>query len=228
MEHALDNPVWNALLTGNQALALGDELARVLPRDVGAFAGLADYSPRAFARLHELVPAGALAILFTAEPIVLPAGWQPRLHRELLQLVYDLPTAPAVDSSQLVALQEPDVPAMVALTALTNPGPFLARTIAFGGYYGVFQEGQLVAMAGQRLQPSPYTEISAVCTHPAYLGRGYANQLVRFQVGRIIAAGCTPFLHVYEDNTPAYPLYLKLGFRLRKRLHVYVLEQQPA
>ncbi|OON68882.1 GNAT family N-acetyltransferase [Hymenobacter sp. CRA2] len=226
MEHPLDNPIWNALLTGNQPLAIGDELARVFPRDVGAFAGLAGYSPQAFARLHELAPVGAPTILFTAEPISLPMGWQQRLHRELLQLVYPHPEAPAVDSHNLVALEEQHIPAMLALTALTSPGPFLDRTIVFGGYYGVFQDGQLVAMTGQRLQPSPYTEISAVCTHPAHLGHGYANQLVRHQIGRILAAGRTPFLHVYEDNLPAYPLYLKLGFQLRKRMHVYVLEKQ--
>ncbi|MBX0290638.1 GNAT family N-acetyltransferase [Hymenobacter sp. HSC-4F20] len=225
MEHPLDNPIWNALRTGNQPLAIGDELARVLPREVGAFAGLADYSPRAFARLHELSPAGAPTVLFTADPISLPPGWQQLMHKELAQLVYPQPDVPAVDSSHLVDLQEQDVPAMRALTGLTNPGPFLARTIDFGGYYGIFQNGQLVAMAGQRLQPSPYTEISAVCTHPAYLGRGYANLLVRHQVARILAAGSTPFLHVYEDNTPAYALYQKLGFQLRQRLHVYVLEK---
>jgi predicted GNAT family acetyltransferase len=71
----------------------------------------------------------------------------------------------------------------------------------------------------------PYVEISAVCTHPAHLGRGYAGLLVRYQLGRLLAAGHTPFLHVYEDNTTAYALYQKLGFQLRKRLHVHVLEK---
>lgn len=225
MAHPLDNPIWHALRTGNQPLALGDDLARVLPREVGAFAGLAEYSPHAFTQLRELVPAGAPVVLFTAEPLALPSSWNLLFHKELLQLVYPLPEAPAVASPALVALGEPDVPAMVALTALTNPGPFLARTIDFGGYHGIFQDSQLVAMAGQRLQPTSYTEISAVCTHPNYLGRGYARQLVQQQLGRILAAGRTPFLHVYEDNTPAYTLYVKLGFELRQRLHVYVLEK---
>jgi ribosomal protein S18 acetylase RimI-like enzyme len=228
MAHPLDNPIWNALRTGNQPLALGNDLARVLPREVGAFAGLAEYSPRAFTQLRELVPAGAPVVLFTAEPLALPSGWNLLFHKELLQLVYPLPEAPVVASPAPVALGELDVPAMVALTALTNPGPFLARTIDFGGYHGIFQDSQLVAMAGQRLQPTPYTEISAVCTHPNYLGRGYARQLVQQQLGRILTAGRTPFLHVYEDNTPAYTLYLKLGFELRQRLHVYVLEKPPS
>jgi predicted GNAT family acetyltransferase len=226
MEHPLDNPIWHALQTGNQALALGDHQARLLPRDIGAFAGLADYSPSAFARLHELAAPAAPTVLFTANPIAVPVGWKLLLHRELLQLVYPLATAPAIDNPNLVALREEDVPAMLDLTALTNPGPFLPRTIAFGEYYGIYEDGQLVAMAGQRLQPLPYAEISAVCTHPGHLGKGYANQLMRLQLSRILAAGCTPFLHVYEDNTNAYALYQKLGFRLRKPIHVYVIEPQ--
>ncbi|WP_167855055.1 GNAT family N-acetyltransferase [Hymenobacter wooponensis] len=224
--HLLDNPIWNALCTGNLSLSIGDKLARVMPRDMGAFAGLAEYSPEAFSRLHALSPSGAPTVLFTPEPLVIPVGWKLHLHKELLQLVYPLAEAPPVDNTGLVALQETDVPAMQALTALTNPGPFLARTIAFGGYFGIFQHRQLVAMAGQRLQPSPYTEISAVCTHPEYLGRGYARQLVQHQVRYILAAGNTPFLHVFEDNSRAYALYQQLGFRLRKQLHVYVLEKQ--
>lgn len=226
MEHPLDNPIWYALRTGNASLAIGDGLARVLPRDVGAFAGLADYSTRAWDHLRQLAPLGAPTVLFTAEPVALPQEWKLLLHKELLQLVYPHAIAPAVDTRNVVALQEHDVPAMLALTALTAPGPFLARTIDFGGYHGVFQDKQLVAMAGQRLQPSPYTEISAVCTHPAYHGRGLARRLVHQQLSLIMAAGHTPFLHVYEDNTPAYTLYQQLGFALRKRLHVYVLEQQ--
>jgi predicted GNAT family acetyltransferase len=223
--HLLDNPIWHALRTGNEPLAIGDELARVLPRDIGAFAGLAEYSPAAWHRLHELSPAGAPTVLFTAEPLAPPAGWQLQFHKELLQLVYPQPTAPTVADERLVALNASDIPAMLALTALTNPGPFLPRTLLFGGYYGIFREGQLVAMAGQRLHPVPYVEISAVCTHPAHLGRGYAGLLVRYQLGRLLAAGHTPFLHVYEDNTTAYALYQKLGFQLRKRLHVHVLEK---
>jgi len=226
--HLLDNPIWHALRTGNEQLAIGDELARVLPRDIGAFAGLAEYSPAAWRRLHELSPAGAPTVLFTAQPLAPPAGWQLRFQKELLQLVYPQPTAPAVADERLVALHAPDIPAMLALTALTNPGPFLPRTLLFGGYYGIFQDGQLVAMAGQRLHPVPYVEISAVCTHPAYLGRGYAGLLVRHQVGRLLAAGHTPFLHVYEDNTAAYALYQNLGFQLRKRLHVHVLEKEAS
>ncbi|WP_324679283.1 GNAT family N-acetyltransferase [Hymenobacter sp. GOD-10R] len=225
MEHILDNPIWNALTTGNKHLAVGNEQARYLPKDIGAFAGLSDYSENAFARLHEISPFGAPAVLFTADTAI-PAGWKLLMQKELLQMVYEQPTTPDLGPTEVKALHDQDIPAMIALTALTNPGPFLARTIAFGGYHGIFQDGQLVAMAGQRLQPTPYTEISAVCTHPDYLGKGYAGQLLRHQIGIIRAAGNTPFLHVFADNTNACGLYEKLGFQTRKQLQVYVLEKQ--
>lgn len=197
---------------------------------MGAFAELAATSPEAFARLHELAPPAAPVVLFTAAPLSLPASWQLLLHKELLQLVYPLPTAPPppLAAPGPVALHEADVPAMLALTALTNPGPFLPRTIDFGGYYGFFHNGQLVAMAGQRLQPLPYVELSAVCTHPEHLGQGYAHRLLLHQLSGMLAAGHTPFLHVYEDNAPACALYYKLGFELRRRLHVYVLEKRAS
>jgi predicted GNAT family acetyltransferase len=79
-------------------------------------------------------------------------------------------------------------------------------------------------MAGQRLQPYPYTEVSAVCTHLAYTGKGYGAKLVRSQVCKIIATSRVPFLHVYPENTAAR-LYEKLGFEVRKQMVVYVLEK---
>ncbi|GGF08060.1 GNAT family N-acetyltransferase [Hymenobacter cavernae] len=226
MEHILDNPIWNALLTGNQHLAIGNEQARYLPKDIGAFAGLSNYSGSAFASLYEISPFGAPAVLFTAGAVTIPASWKILVQKDLLQMVYQSPTAPALGRTELVALHDQDIPAMRTLTALTNPGPFLARTIVFGSYYGIFQDGQLVAMAGQRLQPTPYTEISAVCTHPDYTGKGYAAQLMRHQIGLILAAGHTPFLHVFADNANACALYEKLGFQTRRQLQVYVLEKQ--
>ncbi|OUJ74768.1 GNAT family N-acetyltransferase [Hymenobacter crusticola] len=226
MEHVLDNPIWNALTTGNEHLAVGNGQARYLPKDIGAFAGLSNYSESAFASLHEIAPDGAPTVLFTAGAVSIPTGWKILVQKDLLQMVYPQPAAPALGHSELVALHNQDIPAMIALTALTNPGPFLTRTIEFGSYYGIFRDGQLVAMAGQRLQPTPYTEISAVCTHPNYLGKGYANQLLRHQIGLILAAGRIPFLHVFADNTNAWGLYEKLGFQTRKQLQVYVLEKQ--
>jgi ribosomal protein S18 acetylase RimI-like enzyme len=117
----------------------------------------------------------------------------------------------------LVRLGSDDVPAMRDLVARTRPGPFLPRTIATGTYLGVVEDGALVAMAGERLHPPGYTEISAVCTDAAHRGRGFATRLVLAVAAGVRARGEVPFLHAAADNTNAIRLYVRLGFRLRAR-----------
>jgi predicted GNAT family acetyltransferase len=114
---------------------------------------------------------------------------------------------------------------MLALTQLTKPGPFLTKTIDFGDYFGFFSEGKLVSMAGSRLSPSPYTEVSAVCTHPNFLGQGISKKVMPFVLHAIQQRGKIPFLHLYPDNTPALRLYTSLGFVSRAMLRVYLLEK---
>ena len=114
---------------------------------------------------------------------------------------------------------------MLALTKLTNPGPFASRTIDFGHYYGVFDGGKLVAMAGQRMHIEDYTEISAVCTHPDYLGRGYAKQLLLGQIHRMRAAGNIPILHVRKNNERAVKVYESIGFTPRTTIHFNILQK---
>jgi predicted GNAT family acetyltransferase len=115
---------------------------------------------------------------------------------------------------------------MLALTKLTNPGPFVEKTIDFGHYRGVFEGDQLVAMAGQRLHIFDYAEISAVCTHPDHLGRGYARQLLLHHIHRIRAASKIPFLHVRYDNYRAIKVYESLGFSKRTELFFYILQKK--
>ena len=114
---------------------------------------------------------------------------------------------------------------MLSLTKLTNPGPFLERTIEFGHYRGIFDGEELVAMAGQRMHSFNYAEISAVCTHPDYLGRGYARQLLLNQAQRIQAEGNIPYLHVLSTNERALKVYTGLGFVTRKEMYFYVLQK---
>jgi predicted GNAT family acetyltransferase len=116
---------------------------------------------------------------------------------------------------------------MLALTKLTQPGPFLPRTIELGSYFGMRESGSLLAMAGERLHLTGFTEVSAVCTHPDFRGRGYSNALMSAVISGIMRRGETPFLHVKTEN-PAVHLYQKLGFKVRAQLHLVVIRYGPS
>jgi predicted GNAT family acetyltransferase len=127
----------------------------------------------------------------------------------------------------IVALTAAHVPQMLALVELTQPGPFRPRTIELGDYYGVFADGRLIAMAGERLQTPDFTEISAVCTHPAARGRGLAGSLTRHVARGILDRGQRPILHVAEHNHNAKRVYERLGFVVRRRLE-FVAARTPS
>lgn len=221
--HVLDHPIVHALMTGNKQFAHGNDSVKFFPAEVAPFAGMLSYTPASFDQLYQMaVDKEAFFIVFTPEEIEIPAPWQLITTMSLYQMVYTGPALIEKETDAIVPLSEKDVPAMLALTRLTNPGPFRERTIELGNYTGIFADGQLVAMAGQRLQPLPYIEISAVCTHPDYTGRGYAGQLIREQIRRIQVQGGIPFLHSKQDNEGAIRLYEKLGFTVCRVNYAYV------
>lgn len=225
MQHILDNPIWNALNTGNRKLTTGDDKAKLLKPEIGIFAGLKENSTEDLMSLREKTSFDAVAVLFVPTEISIPDEWQILVKKPLLQMVY-LHKTPPRERTAVAELTETHIDAMLALTALTEPGPFLRRTIDFGNYRGLFEGEQLIAMAGQRLQPDPYVEISAVCTHPDHLGKGYAGMLVSNQIHDILERSGVPFLHVLPENQAAYRLYLKLGFEVRKEMLCYVLKKE--
>jgi predicted GNAT family acetyltransferase len=128
-----------------------------------------------------------------------------------------------IDSRKLTAA---DVPQMVALAELTEPGPFRERTIELGHFVGVFRESNLAAMSGERLKLPGLTEVSAVCTHPDYRGQGYARALMSEGIHNILDRGETPFLHVRTSNRGAIGLYESLGFAIRRTLCLAVLRNE--
>ncbi|WP_037888266.1 GNAT family N-acetyltransferase [Streptomyces sp. NRRL S-87] len=213
--HALDNPVWAALSGPHRRFAqsAGPLAARYAP-DVAPFNALADPAdPRAWADLAALVGPGGTATL--AGRFAPPAGWEQVGSLEGVQLVdAGVRAEPAPEA---VPLGPADVPEILELIALTRPGPFLPRTVELGTYLGIRERGRLVAMAGERLRPPGWTEISAVCTHPDHRGRGLATRLVRAVAAGIRERGDTPFLHTAATNTGAIRLYESLGFALRRR-----------
>jgi predicted GNAT family acetyltransferase len=217
----LDNPVWHALSTAQSGLAQGNGLAKRFPTDVSPFGALIDQSAAAYQALEEIFPGAITALAIEAEPI-LPANWEMVLSGEMYQMICETP-AHLDDRQAFRELTKADVPEMMALTKLTEPGPFLPRTIELGTYLGVHDAGTLVAMAGERLHPTGFTEISAVCTHPHYRGRGYGNALMSAMISCITNRGEIPFLHVKTENA-AIHLYEKLGFKVRAQLHLAVIK----
>ncbi|MGW0167864.1 GNAT family N-acetyltransferase [Streptomyces sp. NPDC003343] len=212
--HVLDNPALTSL-TGPHA-HFAERRGRVLryPLDVSPWVGLPD-EPGAddWADLAALAGPGAEAPIpgFGGQ---VPEGWEVTFALDGVQLVDD--GLAAVPDAEAVRLTHADVPGMLDLVERTRPGPFLPRTIELGTYLGIRRDGALIAMAGERLHPPGWTEISAVCTDPAFRGQGLATRLILAVAHGIRERGETPFLHTAAENTNAIRLYESLGFRLRR------------
>ena len=222
-DHPLDRPVWNTLTTRQAGLALGDARAQRFRPEVNLFGAAADGAFASLAALAGLVPvAGVLGLVEAAPHPPVPAT---RIvsARPIEQMVLTRLDTRAVDAA-IVPLGSADVPEMLALTALTAPGPFFAETYLQGGYLGVRAQGRLVAMAGQRMKPPGFIEVSAVCTHPAHRGQGLARARMQAVSAPTVARGEAAFLHSYADN-PAIRLYESLGFHHRATMTYTVLER---
>jgi ribosomal protein S18 acetylase RimI-like enzyme len=214
--HPLDNPV-RASLTGVHArLALSKGRVARYPADVSPFAALpAEPSQDDWADAASLVRPGESVAFPVGRPSP-PAGWEVTWLGEGVQLV--AAGLAAETDPEAVVLGPADVPDMLSLTERTKPGPFLPRTIELGRYLGIRRDGQLIAMAGERLRPPGWTEISAVCTDPAWRGHGLASRLTRAVAAGITARGETPFLHAVTTNVSAIRLYKELGFAVRREV----------
>jgi ribosomal protein S18 acetylase RimI-like enzyme len=213
---ALDNAVWHALSTCHAPIAEVVGAARRYPPDVSVFGAIDGFNTDSWASLRQLVEPGGSTVLFRREIGEVPPGWRVLLEGTGNQFV-----APALapvegsDPPPIVALGPEHAEQMVALAALTRPGPFGARTYELGQFAGVIEDGRLIAMAGERFHLAGYTEISAVCTDPDARGRRLAAHLTHHVAARIQERGETPFLHVAEGNDGARRVYERLGFTLR-------------
>lgn len=221
----LDRPIWSALTTRQMHLAEGGPRALRYPVDMTPFADMVDMSAASFAALGDLMSASQVAALFTPDPVDVPAGFKVVLAETGEQMIGSPADSPLRDA-EIVTLGAADVPAMMALTELTKPGPFAARTHQLGMFLGIRIDGELVAMTGERMKPGKFTEMTAVCVHPDYRGRGYAQALLAAVARQIEARGEIPFLHVFSHNTSAIALYQRQGMTIRRRLHVTVLMKQ--
>ena len=215
-QHPLDRPVWSAFTSRQSHLALVDGPALRVHPDFGLFAATADDAPESLAALGRLVRAhgGEVGLVERIDPPPVPGATV--VSRALCwQMTAEALAEPKPVDFAIAPLSDADGPDMLALATLTKPGPFFWRTHQLGEFVGVKIDGRLVAMAGERMRPEGFTEVSGVCVHPDRRGRGYAARLMLHVAGKILARGETPFLHSYADNAGANALYQALGFRLR-------------
>jgi ribosomal protein S18 acetylase RimI-like enzyme len=229
--HPLDNPVLSSLTGGHASFAEKHGNALRYPVDVVPFAALpGSPGPADWADLAALAGPGT-SLALAAERSGPPAGWQLLWGGEGVQLIdagVDAGAAAAEPDGDVVRLGRADVPEMLDLTARTRPGPFLPRTCELGVYLGIRRGGRLVAMAGERLKPPGWTEISAVCTDDAWRGHGFASRLIRMLVAGIRARGDTAFLHAVATNSGAIRLYEAMGFQLRQATIFRAMETPEA
>jgi len=230
----LDNPGFHSLTGAHAPFARAHGRVRRYEPEVSVFAGVPDdATAEDWAALAALLQPGEVLALSGRELPAgwaesgLPAGWVVELG-EGLQMTDDGFVAEAGDGDGLIELGAADVPDMLELIAIAQPGPFAPRTVELGGYLGIRVDGRLVAMAGRRVNPAGWVEVSAVATHPDFRGRGFAARVVRGVVAGIRAEGQRAFLHSRADNETAVGLYTRLGFVARAHVPFAFFFEAPA
>jgi predicted GNAT family acetyltransferase len=206
------NPVWNALQTRHRHLALSAGNTCRYPADIAPFAAVAVPNSSALQHLRSLIAPGEQVWLVGGDYKEVPE-FSLEATLETLQMVLPEETIPPDPTIEIVRLSAENAAEMVALTNLAFPGFFRQRTHEMGSYYGVRFDGQLIAMAGERLALDDYSEISGVCTHPEHRGKGLAGSLIWHLVRNHRREGRVSWLHVGCENRRAIDLYLRMGFK---------------
>lgn len=224
-----DNPVWLALNSYQSHFNIGGNLCRFFPPDVSPFVGMKFWDERDLPVLMESIPTNRPFSVMIARQVQLPEDLEIVFSCPLYQMCCFHPVPSFNPGLAIHKLGYEDVGQMLELTNKTKPGPFLDKTIEMGSYYGIFNNGMLVSMAGERLRLVGFTEVSAICTHPEYLGKGYASVLTSYVSQTIFASGEIPFLHVKTDNVRAIEVYRRAGFEIRTEVFFAIFrKKQPA
>ena len=211
----LDNPFFSALDSIHRDVAVRRGDVARYPADVAPFLGVAHAGVEVGDAFDALVPDGDEALLLGIAPARMPRGWTLEPFADLAQMVRGEPLED-VDGPDILELGERHRGDVLAFTALVYPHYFRPRTMQLGRYFGIYENGRLAAMIGERLGTPHAREMSAICTHPDFLGRGHARRLTAFLVNDTLAQGRLPFLHVSHANTRAKQLYERSGWRMRR------------
>ena len=222
----MDDIVWLALTGPHARFATGTDEAR---RYASGFSPIVGFANRAQPNLAALAPFCDAGEHFYCDGWSgdAPRGWRIDAEEIMLKMIWDAPM-PADQAPEAIRLGAVDVEQALDLVARTRPGPFGPRTLELGDYFGFFDEGRLVAMAGERLKAPPLREISGVCTDPRYRGRGYAGRLMTKLIRREMQRGEMPCLHVMRGNDAAVRLYRRMGFRLHRESVVRIIAREAS
>lgn len=226
MNFFIANPAWEALSTHQSYLNQGDDHLKYFPGDICPFVGLKEWDEADFRKLESMLPDNRTFSVPFSKEIHFPDSLDILFSIPLYQMICTHFHPAEITGVPIVPLTEAHVPQMLSLTEATKPGPFYQRTIGFGNYHGIFDGDKLVSMAGQRMQTHTHTEVSAICTYPAYSRRSYAKLLTSYLCALIIESGKTPFLHVRQDNAAAIGLYKKLGFDISTEIFFTVFRKK--
>jgi len=212
MYSVLDNIMWNCLSGPHAKFAAGEGNVRRYAPGFSPILGFANPAQPDFAALEKICGPGEsfYCDIWTGKP---PTGWQIEKEATMFKMVWSAALPDRDAAPDAVALRPEHAPQAVELAKLTNPGPFGIRTPELGEYFGYFDGDRLIAMAGERMCAGDMHEVSGICTHPDFQGRGFAKQLTLKLIRRQMQRGKTPFLHVMSHNTGARALYDKMGFR---------------
>lgn len=221
--HILDNPIWESLISRHRSLAQRQGDVACYPAQVAPFLGVPADGLDVSAALEALVPGGDTVLLLGRTPAV-SESWRLEKLAMLAQMVCPARMA-EVDGPGIIELTDAHRADVLALTALVYPHYFRPRTMELGRYFGIYQEGRLAAIIGERMGMDDWQEISAVCTHPDFNGRGYARRLLVWLSNDVIERGRTPFLHVSHENQRAKQLYEQNGYRDRPDIPFWSLRR---
>ena len=210
-DQRLDNPVWHALNGPHQHWAQRQGDLLWYPQDLAPFFAVPSSDTRLDPDLPRRLGLRGSAYLAGVLPDDWPQGWRVHSRSEILQMTYAGGT-PLWEPSAHVLLGPAERPAMNELAAIAFPDYFRARSAELGTFIGIQERGRLVSMAGERMALPGMQEISGICTHPRFTGRGYAGGLTRALIRRHRELGLHSFLHVSAANVGARRLYESLGF----------------
>jgi GNAT superfamily N-acetyltransferase len=222
----LDNPAWSALTSEQRSFATGTAAVKRFQRGILPFAAYDHASPEKIIALDEWLLPGEVFFLIGDLP-PLPPQWEVIKELPCMQMVLPELADIAADTP-ILHLTAADKGDMFHLINKVQPGYYEPDTHLLGNYFGIRQEGALVAIAGERMRPEGLTEVSAICTDPAYTGRGYARQLTAHVCRINLEQGRTPYLHVLQSNQRAIGIYEKLGFKARRMISFWKLKKSIA